>query len=364
MPESLNADLLYRFNYGPINADEYTYMILFIFQQYYYYEAFRRADCVSSIRRGSWKSKLPFARSPINNHIGTNINDAPVIPPLWTQGAVGEIQKCSSLGVPLIDPVMGELLLSKMFPGRPKPPMPRTHTLGHTFLMSLEIRLSILAWHNFSSVGLYAMVPFAALLSDAIRNIDLLRSESPNIRSEITRPFFESQHFKTPNFTEHMNLIISKSSTPAFQRLNNIKEALTSSAFRQCYDTKDVILLRQLSPGINLVDPTQVRLDPAKTPSESFGVTICNALQLSETSLSTQNFDPESAKVDISKLDASYICSGPYRLMLTTAPERHLFLDSNGFLHVFWDFERYYLGESLGQYAGHFYWDPQSKAVE
>jgi hypothetical protein len=218
MPESLNADLLYRFNYGPINADEYTYMISFIFQQYYYYEAFRRADCVSSIRRGSWKSKLPLVRSLINNHIGTNIDDAPVIPPLWTQGAMGETQMFSSLGVPLIDPVMGELLLSKMFPGRPKPPVPTAYTFGHTFLMSLETRLSILAWHHFSSVGLtYTMVPFAALFSDAIRNIDLLRSESANIRSEITRPFFKSQHFKTPNFREHMDLIISKSSTPAFQ---------------------------------------------------------------------------------------------------------------------------------------------------
>jgi hypothetical protein len=72
---------------------------------------------------------------------------------------------------------------------------------------------------------------------------------------------------------------------------------------------------------------------------------------------SSQRNDQESSRLDISNLDASYICSGQFRLMLTTCLEKHLYLDKDGVLYVFWDFT-HEIGSSLDIYRRHFLWDP------
>jgi len=74
-------------------------------------------------------------------------------------------------------------------------------------------------------------------------------------------------------------------------------------------------------------------------------------------------YDQESSRLDISNLDASYICSGPFRLMLTTCLEKHLYLDKDGILYVFWDFT-HEIGSSLDLYRGHFLWDPSGDLSE
>ena len=66
--------------------------------------------------------------------------------------------------------------------------------------------------------------------------------------------------------------------------------------------------------------------------------------------------DLESYKLDIMNLCASYLCSGAFRLMVTTRPEKHLVLDRDGFVHIFWDFHGE-IGSSLDIYKNHFFWD-------
>jgi hypothetical protein len=73
--------------------------------------------------------------------------------------------------------------------------------------------------------------------------------------------------------------------------------------------------------------------------------------------------DLEASKVDMSDLDASFICSGAFRLMLTTRPDRHLYLDKDGYLHIFWDFKEE-VGSSLNIYKDHFFWNKNGRLNE
>jgi len=64
--------------------------------------------------------------------------------------------------------------------------------------------------------------------------------------------------------------------------------------------------------------------------------------------------------LDFSSINAAFICSGPFKLMLTTSLENHLFLDQDGYLQIFWDFEREPAAR-LGLLEHHFFWDYNSQ---
>jgi len=49
--------------------------------------------------------------------------------------------------------------------------------------------------------------------------------------------------------------------------------------------------------------------------------------------------------------------------MLTTRPDKHLYLDMDGYLHIFWDFTEE-IGGSLDVYKHHFLWDKTGRASE
>jgi hypothetical protein len=63
-----------------------------------------------------------------------------------------------------------------------------------------------------------------------------------------------------------------------------------------------------------------------------------------------------SLKLHLSHIDAAFICSGPFRLMLTLDLEQHLVLGNDGFLRVYWDFEAS-PGGRLVLFKNHFLWD-------
>ena len=68
----------------------------------------------------------------------------------------------------------------------------------------------------------------------------------------------------------------------------------------------------------------------------------------------------DALTLDFSSTNAAFICSGPFKLMLTISLENHLLLDEDGYLQIFWDFERE-PGARLGLLEYHFFWDYESQ---
>jgi hypothetical protein len=85
------------------------------------------------------------------------------------------------------------------------------------------------------------------------------------------------------------------------------------------------------------------------------------------SSISPNGNVAESQTLDMSSLDASFICSGPFRLMMTCLPERHLHLDADGILHIYllpktdlwWSF---YRPPRLTIFEDHFFWNHENAA--
>ena len=59
----------------------------------------------------------------------------------------------------------------------------------------------------------------------------------------------------------------------------------------------------------------------------------------------------EECRFDLRDLDASFICSGPYRLARTLEFEKHLYLDEDGIIYIYWDNART-PGSALSLYYG------------
>ena len=344
----MTLDLIYRFNYGPINTEEYLAVILFIHQQFYDYEAFKRANWLSSIQRRSWRSRLPFVRPSISHSLETNLD---------LRRRQWSFREKPSQEITLIDPLIGRLILSKLYPQRTERTRP-TFRAGDVYscLLLLETRLSIISWtemehraHN------TAPVPFAALFSEGIRTIDSLSIDGW-FPDALERHTALSEFRKLCDVDNSLSVnvvaqgITSSKLYPSLKRLYKIRESFHFNA-RFPGDLVDAVSHLDLSPGI--------WLDSWKSRIEHLRTAVTHALGPTHVASSIGAYNLESANVDISNLDASYICSGPYRLMPTTQPERHLVLDPDGFLHIFWDFEEH-VGNSLNMYKGHFLWDAES----
>lgn len=144
-----------------------------------------------------------------------------------------------------------------------------------------------------------------------------------------------------------------KEHLPYVRRLRNSESDLLYSEidYRRDFDERilHALLLINLDPGITA---------SYKDLQSSL---IENVLQSRASYSTNQRAELESAHVDLSNLDTAYICSGPYRLMLTTLPENHLALDPDGFIHIFFDFRKT-IGCSLNIYKGHFLWDRDGSA--
>jgi hypothetical protein len=85
------------------------------------------------------------------------------------------------------------------------------------------------------------------------------------------------------------------------------------------------------------------------------------------SSISPNGNVAESQTVDLSSLDASFICSGPFRLVVTCLPERHLHLDADGVLHIYLlpSISRwlgYNIPARLAMFKDHFFWDHERAA--
>jgi hypothetical protein len=81
------------------------------------------------------------------------------------------------------------------------------------------------------------------------------------------------------------------------------------------------------------------------------------------TVANTPQCDLEAARVNLAELNASYICAGPYQLVRTMQPDKHLYLDENGYIYVYCD-ANLLRGSSWSNLRGHFFWDKDGYASE
>ena len=103
----------------------------------------------------------------------------------------------------------------------------------------------------------------------------------------------------------------------------------------------DILLFTKISPGPDLErgikyieDDKLSSLEVAKDFLDTAGYKIPDARSIRALEEKITNL-----KFDLSNFDASFICSGPFRLTLTNRLEKHLILDKDGYVNVYWDFE-------------------------
>jgi len=228
--------------------------------------------------------------------------------------------------------------------------------------MILEVRLLTLFEHGPYLVSYEDdFPPFGVIYSQVIRTIADIKLSITT--SGLDEPqldgLFEESRKRLGQWVQELGRSLSsKEHLPYMRRLRSSESDLSYSEidFRRDFVERilHALLLIKLDPGI-IVSHENLHLSPTKNTIESG---LCSRASYS----TNQVANLESANVDLASLDAAYICSGPYRLMLTTLPENHLVLDPDGFIHIFFDFRKT-IGCSLNVYRGHFLWDRDGSAT-
>jgi hypothetical protein len=314
----------------------------FLTQQFVDYQETRGTKTLSSISISTFKRLLPFHRPPIHDEVET---------PNSTRNLKSRRRKGPTPAiVGFMDPILARLMMSKLYKEEQGPPPPgqrRDPVLGYAYdaftyesVKSLNyydtgvrVNTQTEALMNLEVQACWFAIPFAAVLSDTSTYIDSYSESDSAFKKSLTN----SSYFYTSSSMARM---------PVAFNLDMLERLLSKR-------TIALIFLAGSTPGSI----------PMFHGSKSRKPTDLDGLLQGETLLTYwKTGDEESRRLDISKLDASYICSGPYRLMLTTRPDRHLYLDDYRRVHIFWDFNPSNPGRSLGKYKGHFFWDEEGQA--
>lgn len=343
-PDWMTPELLYKINYGPLTKKESNQVAWFVNEQLSTIKGRQYTRTVSSSSAHLWRSILPFLRPPISPSIDTRKNRWPTPRNEDPQSVV--------LGI--LDPKLAIELLSKLFPfmslGLPPdagydneherrryfelvysrfrhtPERLEVETQLSACLLMFEHNLLNLCRRRYGS-GDTMVFPLGALTLDVLKLIQTIQSSIDDVC----------------NFG-HLATISEKYLFSSLSYLSTAERGRSYSA-----GTTQRFLKRVLFRSDDHYLPGWERDDEI---ADFFS----GVLKGSNSNERSRNFDIESSRLDISNLDASYICSGPFRLMLTTRLERHLHLDKSGLLYVFWDFTRE-VGSSLDIYKNHFFWD-------
>lgn len=271
----------------------------------------------------------------------------------------------------LIDPPLAHRLLDKLYPDTDRTaPNPRI-AYESTFVYSkdedfakvaleLEVRLcqiTMLASYDGEVKGpSRAFLPFAAIVSDALKLISQVEAQmdSTDHYFATTRVLNSSQFYLSGSLATVDRLLAPE--------LLTMQKRLKPAADLGMLDLLDILLFSSQRPG------AQLTLEKSFI-NDGYGVVLNNdwlsasVLKKPKTQPTKEAKPDESLfdrvkdlKLNFSNIDAEFICSGRFRLMLTTRVEKHLTLDDDFNLHIFWDFNSY-IGRDLGLIRHHFFWD-------
>lgn len=346
MPEWLTPNLLYRINYGPLKEREFADVAFFIRQQHHDFEAYYRLPTIRSAYHRSWRSYLPWHRPQIKNRIESlsSIENS-----LLQCTYPNHVQNVELSIFGFLDPKLGEEILKLLY-GQSS--IERRQTLHYTpqsFPSERVLMLFELAFAAFmKDAGKeFCLLPFGALCADALKLIDIIKdlvyAGGETDISKLVKGCLDQASSSTLFYTS-----LRQSKAPSLGRTQGQPQFSIHGVEKM--ELLHPVLWPSLDPGVWGYDLRSLNLGYINDWTEK-------VLGLNEWGKAPPVQNLESGPVDLGNLDASYICSGPYGLMLTTRPERHLYIDSDGFVHIFWDF-REVVGESLDVYKGHFLWDP------
>jgi hypothetical protein len=238
-------------------------------------------------------------------------------------------------------------------------------------LLELDLRLNLLFFsRSYGKTLLPTLVPNAALVSDMLAIVNQLQMISAGNASVSGKTMASLRPYWTPDdWFDHVPQTIWE--IP--RKLGNFDFMCTLDALllrgvepgpilrhsdfedERVMSTLDALLLRGFEPG------------PILRHSDFEDLRVSDVVEIKSGSLFDDNekADPGSAKMTsliekttslklrLSSLDAAFISSGPFRLMLTMDLEEHLVLDNEGYLRIYWDFETI-PGSRLLIYDGHF----------
>lgn len=323
------------------------------------YQDQRFERSLKSLYGFSWATVIPWKRRLFHKQIETRFGDNELNCILREQYLEPETISVAGLG--LVDPVLRESLRQGLYLGKTlEPSLHYTQFIQDLSQMILELRLLTLREDGPLLVSyMDGFPPFAAIYLQAIRTVAdlklLLQAEETQ-----TEPALRELRTRLQRWVHELgHALFTNQHLPHVSRLKNTesRRPYINIEFKRNFEERmlDALLLCKLDPGIHasrnalLIGPIQDQLVASIHPGTG-------------VSLYRQGPQLESVNTDLGSLDASYICSGPFRLMLTTLPEKHLFLDPEGFIHIFFDFRKT-LGCSLNVYKGHFVWDMDGKAT-
>lgn len=223
-------------------------------------------------------------------------------------------------------------------------------------MADLEVRLCQIATLDFQNHYMfsnYTLLPFVAIVSDALKFIsDIESSWSQKGKAEFqwkavlsSRKYYLSM--KNPWDPLGPKSELSKKQKrlkPAMSGLNNI-------------DFLDILLFSGRRPGTQLLLP---KCHDNTTYLDDDWLRMAG-LELPDCGLQKRMLKKlDNLSLNFSNIDASFICSGRFRIVLTTRFEKHFYLDSSGYLHIFWDFASW-IGRDLDLLDGHFFWDHEKQ---
>jgi len=274
----------------------------------------------------------------------------------WNLGQWGKVHKEKwsaatkyqrSVLVGFLDPPVAAALLNAVYPGNQES---RDAYCDFVYsgssrhgqpLLELEVRLCRIAGnlsHPDGETYDHAFLPLAAIVSDALELISHVYNKwsqksgnlDINCNDVILSPNFYLS--RASSWSESgLSLDISKMQ-------ERLEPAMPSLEIR---DLLECLILADRRPG-PVLDLVQVYNVARKRYSMQLMDTWFDAAGFEEPNAESQKGLMDKANdltLDTSNIDASFICSGAFRLMVTTRLEKHLLLDVNGYLQVYWDYE-------------------------
>ena len=353
LPPWMTPEFLYRINYGPITKKDFEKVRNFLVDQYCAVEGRRRGKTLSHIRRRHWKSLLPYpwGRAPIRNVVGHASKSFPRLEQHHLRKSVTSFQPPILIG--FLDPKLSDDLHAAVYQGVTYNEDPNyddfiyeMNERGVWSRVFLELELSLVRTlpQPYLAPSSFPLLPFAALVSDIrtfVQRVQQARSTAPG-----------------------------QSLTLGFQYVLNSSDYYIwdgETTWGKAERTWGVSKLEMQRHFVSILLRSKMDCGPELYP---FPAGNNDYLTINETLLNIDFYKhclngcslPKLSKrldkltLDFSSINAAFICSGPFKLMLTTSLEDHFTLDQDGYLQVFWDFERE-PGARLQALECHFFWD-------
>jgi hypothetical protein len=355
IPSWMNPDLLYRLNYGPIHGHELDQVATFVTGTYH--DRIRALDCegMYPVVHRSWRNILPFARQPVLDTVETS--------PGQIHSRQTYLKQNDTIWLGLIDPVLSRTLLSKIYPNNSHFSNLQAFESavygGFRYRINFEDTniarlLELELFENFGKfIGYYpriALMPLGAAIYDVLRVIDQLKQNAYVVRFKGSGSL-DTCSGEDQYYSSREDVI---SSNPSVACGNSLERPNAELFLKK---TKQLILFSRFFSEFG-----KYSFENPIVPN-----VFESLLQGDHMSSTSPNGNvAESQAVNLSSLDASFICSGPFRLVVTCLPERHLHLDADGILHIYLPPANFWwVGDKLSRltiFQAHFFWDHERAA--